>query len=87
MQRVLYEGISSLCFCCGRVGHKQENCSYYVKQIPKENDGQVSPKANEANKTMEEVQSNPKYGPWMVVTRRKSANRLGRASDQLKPTK
>ena len=29
-QKVLYEGISSLCFCCGRLGHKLENCSYCV---------------------------------------------------------
>ena len=26
VQRVLYEGISSLCFCCGKLGHKQESC-------------------------------------------------------------
>ena len=47
VQRVLYEDISSLCFCCGRIRHKQENCSYYVKQLVKEGDGQVTPKANE----------------------------------------
>lgn len=23
-QKVIYEGIGSLCFCCGRLGHKQE---------------------------------------------------------------
>ena len=26
VQRVLYEGISSLCFCCGKLEHKQESC-------------------------------------------------------------
>ena len=62
VQRVLYEGISSLCFCCGRVGHKQENCSYYVKQIAKENDGQVSPKANEANETGRKFNPTPSMG-------------------------
>lgn len=57
VQRVLYEGISSLCFCCGRIGHRQENCSYSVKQPVKEGDGQDIPKdvevneANEANET------------------------------------
>ncbi|XP_050260011.1 uncharacterized protein LOC126705105 [Quercus robur] len=34
-QKVMYEGISSLCFCCGRLGHKQENCSYNVKPVEK----------------------------------------------------
>ena len=32
VQQVLYEGISSLCFCCGRLGHMQENCCYQIKQ-------------------------------------------------------
>jgi len=27
-QQVKYEGISSLCFCCGRLRYKQENCCY-----------------------------------------------------------
>ena len=34
-QKVMYEGISSLCFCFGRLGHKQENCSYNVKPVEK----------------------------------------------------
>nr|POE70881.1 hypothetical protein CFP56_76266 [Quercus suber] len=46
----------------------------------KEGDGQVSPLANETNETSEEAQSDPKYGPWMVVTRRRNANKVGRAS-------
>ena len=28
VQQVKYEGISSLCFCYRRLGHKQENCCY-----------------------------------------------------------
>lgn len=32
-QRVMYEGISSLCFCCGRTGHKKESCRYQI--LPK----------------------------------------------------
>ena len=27
-QRVAYEGIGSLCYCCGWLGHRQENCCY-----------------------------------------------------------
>ena len=30
-QKVMYEGLLALCFCCGRVGHKQEACCYRVQ--------------------------------------------------------
>ena len=32
---MMYEGLSSLCFCYGRVGHKLENCPYSIKQKEK----------------------------------------------------
>lgn len=35
VQHVMYEGLSSLCFCYGRVGHKLENCPYSIKQKEK----------------------------------------------------
>nr|XP_023911415.1 uncharacterized protein LOC112023033 [Quercus suber]POF11677.1 uncharacterized protein CFP56_62253 [Quercus suber] len=34
-QPVQYEGLSSLCFSCGRVGHKAEGCLYRVQQPAK----------------------------------------------------
>nr|POE44756.1 hypothetical protein CFP56_75799 [Quercus suber] len=77
VQRVLYEGISSLCFCCGKLGHKQENCGLKVKEPNRGNKAQTSLKANEIS---EVVQSEPNYGPWMVVTRKKGLARLGKAS-------
>ncbi|XP_030934168.1 uncharacterized protein LOC115959762 [Quercus lobata] len=81
VQRVLYEGISSLCFCCGKLGHKQEHCSLKVKEPSKVNEAQTSSKTNEIS---EVVQSEPNYGPWMVVTRKKGLARMGKASG---PTK
>nr|POE98982.1 uncharacterized protein CFP56_40197 [Quercus suber] len=30
-QSVVYEGISKLCFSCGRVGHRREACQYTIK--------------------------------------------------------
>ena len=35
VQRVMYEGISTLCFCCGHLGHKQEICPYSVRKMEK----------------------------------------------------
>lgn len=34
-QTVQYEGISSLCFACVRVGHKAENCHYKINSSAK----------------------------------------------------
>ena len=31
-QSVCYEGIQKLCFDCGRMGHKRENCPYSIRQ-------------------------------------------------------
>ena len=60
MQQAMYEGISMLCFCCGRLGHKQETCCFHVKQVVKKGEEQLSQKTNETRK---EVQSDPNYGP------------------------
>ncbi|XP_030964660.1 uncharacterized protein LOC115985910 [Quercus lobata] len=35
-QKVMYEGIGSLCFCCGRLGHKQEYYCYKIRPTEKE---------------------------------------------------
>uniref|UniRef100_A0A7N2MLD7 Uncharacterized protein n=1 Tax=Quercus lobata TaxID=97700 RepID=A0A7N2MLD7_QUELO len=32
VQEVLYEGINTLCFSCGRVGHRREGCPYTITE-------------------------------------------------------
>ena len=59
VQRVLYEGISSLCFCCGKLGHKQDNCGMRVRKPSGEDAGQASLESNEMS---EKAQSESNYG-------------------------
>ena len=52
-----------------------------MKEPNKDNEVQTSLKANEINDV---VQSEPNYGPWMVVTRKKGSARMGNASGPAK---
>ena len=81
-QEVLYEGISSLCFDCNRLGHRKEACTYSIKETTK---GQAVHRESEENP---DDMTNPQaptlegaghvkdeYGPWMLVERRKQGLR------------
>jgi len=73
-QQVLYEGILMLCFCCGRLGHKQEQCCYKVKQTstPRE-EGESLHHEERA----QEEQTDGGFGPWMLVIRRRGPAKNG----------
>lgn len=77
---VQYEGIHSMCFSCGRVGHKVEGCSYKTKAL--ENVGeQVDGKGGEmgeAGKLPEHAEITTEeevFGLWVLVTRRKQRSK------------
>ena len=87
VQKVQYEGLSSLCFECGRMGHRKESCTYMIKEQPGKDSQQsgpinVSPSQDSANanpcSTSVDKPTSPSstssakmYGKWMVVSRRK----------------
>ena len=80
----MYEGIGSLCFCCGRLGHKQENCCYQIK--PKEKEGLVDGEPSSIPKVSQEVEKlDPNFGAWMLVTRRKNLVRNGQTCGNNNP--
>ena len=76
-QRVTYKGIGSLCYCCGWLGHRQENCCYQVK-IPKTNTVGEEACTSMPKKKQVEEKTEANYGAWMLVTRRKNLVRNGR---------
>ena len=73
---VLYEGISSLCFSCGRLGHRKDNCVYTAKEVDIEivTGGQ---KMKDKTSIDPLYQKDEDYGPRLLVNRRKSGPRLG----------
>ena len=91
-QPITYEGLNRFCFSCGRIGHQREECIYTIRKPspkrPPVPEGQhiLTKKDNDAEVlrpcTLHEV--DPKddtYGPWMVVSRKKSSNRKDKRHD------
>nr|POE73708.1 hypothetical protein CFP56_66700 [Quercus suber] len=82
-QSIQYEGIGTLCFECGRIGHSREMCPFLVRENKK--DVQVE-QGSESQENQRDVSTTPmvdeapasqldEYGDWMLVTRRKPRNR------------
>ena len=76
-QVMMYEGISALCFSCGRLGHTQNKCCNSIKQDEKKDEGNDGEKDQVCSQVS---QPNPNYGPWMLVTRKRSPVRNGRGT-------
>ena len=81
-QIIQYEGVESLCFECGRIGHKKEACPFTIHEptsdVQVEQSMEATPK--EVEKPVEK--SHDDFGKWMIVTRHKP---LSKARD--KPSK
>ncbi|KAL0015301.1 hypothetical protein SO802_002370 [Lithocarpus litseifolius] len=86
-QKVMYEGLQSLCFACGRVGHKKESCQYTIKPLSSaqttQTPTQTTPSPNDpvdngSSKQEPSGSTPPKnsdppesFGPWLLVSRKK----------------
>ncbi|KAK9989586.1 hypothetical protein SO802_029825 [Lithocarpus litseifolius] len=86
MRTVIYEGIQKLCFSYGWIGHRKEVCPHTIRSVhppSKEEAGEVV-KAQECpcerhvaelagdHQSGDSTNEDNLYGPWMVVTRKRS---------------
>ena len=70
----MYEGISSLCFCCRRLGHKLENCSYHIQPMAKAGEVESPSQVDGSHK---EQPNDTNYEEWMLVTKKKRSVQVG----------
>ncbi|KAF3952303.1 hypothetical protein CMV_022125 [Castanea mollissima] len=72
-QPVQYEGLSSLCFGCSRVGHGVEKCQYTVRMPEGEDDDDGAGKKEESQ-SKPVAEKGEAFGPWVLVTQKRKQN-------------
>ncbi|KAL9419213.1 hypothetical protein AB3S75_037047 [Citrus x aurantiifolia] len=75
IQKVEYESLPNICFHCGKYGHTSALCPDHPRA--NDNSGVLASDAaenisgnNPIHSTMGPSGGNPKFGPWMVVTKK-----------------
>ncbi|KAL0017229.1 hypothetical protein SO802_004298 [Lithocarpus litseifolius] len=75
-QPVQYEGINSLCFSCGCVGHKMESCPYTAMATEKVEEDEA--KMADLPVVDRSVPSEETFGPWVLVSQKRQSSRKDR---------
>ncbi|XP_019168853.1 PREDICTED: uncharacterized protein LOC109164759 [Ipomoea nil] len=95
LHEVEYEGLHVLCFGCGIVGHRQQTCPHSkAPSTPADNtmdlnaepvvEKDVMPDPAPAEQPPPTETARAKYGPWMVVTRKRSVEAAKKNHNQTK---
>ncbi|GKV19211.1 hypothetical protein SLEP1_g29500 [Rubroshorea leprosula] len=95
VQKVLYEGPAALCYSCGCVGYKEDNCPLKVPQpmaISNEQNIEAQTSQASVDGNCNEPPENQGFGPWMLVERRKNkkkvnSNHLSHSASRLTGTR
>ena len=64
-QLVQYEGLTALCFSCGKVGHKAKGCPYRAGVLEKV--GRSKEAGKEQNSQGQSLLGDEAFGPWILV--------------------
>ena len=87
-QPITYEGLHRFYFSCGRIGYRREECIFTIRKPSPERppmpEGTLKDNGAEVTKPCPSHEVDPKddmYGPWMVVSCRKSSNRKDKMHD------
>lgn len=93
-QPVSYEGISKLCFSCGRIGHRKDSFPYTIRETSPSGNRDGVKESTELPKTrvmhdttdpaLKEGSTSPSqknaYGPWLVVTRKRQGSKMPKST-------
>ncbi|GKV28433.1 hypothetical protein SLEP1_g37492 [Rubroshorea leprosula] len=82
-QRVIYEGVSALCFHCGRIGHRNNQCLQLniTSEIINEAANTATLPTHASNSTFPND-----YGPWLLVERCRAKRKPPSNSSALEKT-
>lgn len=83
---IQYEGLRQICFKCGKLGHKEEQCPAFIREVSSSN-GQAMEQIQEEStrhSTTKNQVTEERYGAWMLVQKQARQTTSRRQTNQTK---